>query len=198
MLEEVGGAVGLFGLGAGAGIDPHADRRGLGVGRVLGRDLEIAMRVSSEPVTANWRRGKLGELTVRPFLSVVVSVLMAGEWCGVASPRLGTVSPPARPRRPCARFRASLRDAMGEVVRGVWENEWFEGKVWLLACFKKLTPKHSVILPHLQGKARERPGQTWLPKLLSRGAAACRPASLLGVLQFGYFDWPVRFAARFS
>jgi hypothetical protein len=26
VLEEVGGAVGLFGLGAGAGIDPHADR----------------------------------------------------------------------------------------------------------------------------------------------------------------------------
>ena len=32
MLEEVGGAVGLGGLGAGAGIDPHADGRGLGIG----------------------------------------------------------------------------------------------------------------------------------------------------------------------
>jgi len=40
MLEEVGGAVGLVGLGAGAGINPHADRGGLGIGRVLGSDLE--------------------------------------------------------------------------------------------------------------------------------------------------------------
>lgn len=80
------------------------------------------------------------ELTVRPFLSVVVSVLIAGEECGVARPRLnGTESPPARPRRPCARFRASLRDAMdADVEGGGVENEWFEGKSWLLNRFKKL------------------------------------------------------------
>lgn len=49
MLEEVGGAVGLGGLGAGAGIDPHADGRGLGIGRVLSRDLEGGMEVSDGP-----------------------------------------------------------------------------------------------------------------------------------------------------
>lgn len=36
VLEEVSSAVGLVGLGAGAGIDPNTDGRGLGVGRVLG------------------------------------------------------------------------------------------------------------------------------------------------------------------
>ena len=133
----MGGAVGLGGLGAGAGIDPHADGRGLGIGRVLSRDLERAVRVSDGPARANWGRGKL---TVRPFLSVVVSVLIAGDECGVARPRLnGTESPPARPRRPCARFRASLRDAMDADVKGGGvENEWFEGKGGFLACFKKL------------------------------------------------------------
>lgn len=60
----------------------------------------------------------LAELTVKPFLRVVVSVLIAGDECGVARPRLnGTESPPARPRRPCAKFRASLRDAMDADVR---------------------------------------------------------------------------------
>ncbi len=84
----------------------------------------------------------MGELTVRPFLSVVVSVLMAGEWCGVASPRLdGRESPPARPRRPCARFRASLRDAMEVDVKGegVWKMSGLKG-TWkgLAPRFKKL------------------------------------------------------------
>ncbi len=53
MLEEVGGAIVLFGLGARAGIDPHADSRGLGIGGVLGGDLERAMRVSDGPERAN-------------------------------------------------------------------------------------------------------------------------------------------------
>jgi hypothetical protein len=39
MFEEVGGAVGLVGLCARPGINPHADSRGLGVGRVLCRNL---------------------------------------------------------------------------------------------------------------------------------------------------------------
>ena len=58
MLEEVGSAVGLGGLGAGAGIDPHADRRGLGIGRVLSRNLERAARVSGELGEANWSRAR--------------------------------------------------------------------------------------------------------------------------------------------
>lgn len=40
MLEEVCGAIGLIGLGSRAGIDPHAHRRGLRIGRILGSDLE--------------------------------------------------------------------------------------------------------------------------------------------------------------
>lgn len=39
VFKEVGGAVGLGGLCAGAGVDPHADRRGLRIGGVLGSDL---------------------------------------------------------------------------------------------------------------------------------------------------------------
>lgn len=52
------------------------------------------------------------KLTVRPFLSVVVCVLTAGE-TGVARPRFMGSERPARPRRPWARFRASLLDAIG-------------------------------------------------------------------------------------
>lgn len=40
VLEEVSSAVCSVGLGAGAGIDPYTDGRGLGVGRVLGGDGE--------------------------------------------------------------------------------------------------------------------------------------------------------------
>jgi hypothetical protein len=60
MLEEVGGTVGLGGLGAGAGIDPHADGRGLGIGRVLSRDLEGGIEVSVGLPMAqlvNWCQG---------------------------------------------------------------------------------------------------------------------------------------------
>jgi len=39
VLEEVCGTVGLVGLGARTGIDPDTDGAGLGVGRVLSRDL---------------------------------------------------------------------------------------------------------------------------------------------------------------
>lgn len=109
MLEKVRGAICLVSLCAGAGVDPHADGRGLGVGRVLRGDLE----------REGWSIGARGlgrgrGLTVRPFLSVVVCVVMPGAWCGVARPRRGTARPAARPRRPCDRFRASLRDAMAD------------------------------------------------------------------------------------
>ena len=39
VLEEVRRAICLVGLCSGAGIDPHADRRGLRIGRELGRNL---------------------------------------------------------------------------------------------------------------------------------------------------------------
>lgn len=39
VLQEVRGAIGLIRLGAAAGVDPHADGRGLSPGRVLGGDL---------------------------------------------------------------------------------------------------------------------------------------------------------------
>ena len=119
MLEKVRGAICLVSLCPGAGIDPHADGRGLGIGRVLGGNLERPSR----SVALNWRRCRSGGLTVRPFLRVVVWVLMPGVWCGVARPRLGTTRPPARPRRPCERFRASLRDAMA----GDWGGGEGEG-----------------------------------------------------------------------
>jgi hypothetical protein len=41
MLEKVRGAICLVSLCAGAGVDPHADGRGLGIGGVLGGDLEM-------------------------------------------------------------------------------------------------------------------------------------------------------------
>lgn len=109
MLEKVRGAICLVSLCAGASVDPHADGGSLGVGGILRGDLE----------REGWSIGALefeegGALTVRPFLSVVVCVVMPGAWCGVARPRRGTARPAARPRRPCDRFRASLRDAMAE------------------------------------------------------------------------------------
>jgi len=39
VLEEVRGTIGLVGLGARAGINPDTNSAGLGVGRVLSRDL---------------------------------------------------------------------------------------------------------------------------------------------------------------
>jgi len=55
MLEEVCGAVGLFCLCPGAGIDPHADRRGLRIRGVLGSDLEASIAVSREVLTSRGR-----------------------------------------------------------------------------------------------------------------------------------------------
>lgn len=52
------------------------------------------------------------KLTVSPFLRVVDWVLTAGD-TGVARPRFMGSERPARPRRPWARFRASLLDAIG-------------------------------------------------------------------------------------
>ena len=43
------GAVGLFCLCPGTGIDPHADGRGLRIGRVLGCDLASSIDVSIAP-----------------------------------------------------------------------------------------------------------------------------------------------------
>jgi hypothetical protein len=39
VLEEVCGTIGLVGLGARTSVDPDTDGAGLGVGRVLGRNL---------------------------------------------------------------------------------------------------------------------------------------------------------------
>jgi hypothetical protein len=49
VLEEVCGTVGLVGLGARAGIDPDTNSAGLGVGRVLGCDLEVMLSASESP-----------------------------------------------------------------------------------------------------------------------------------------------------
>lgn len=46
MLEEVCGAVGLLCLCSGAGIDPHADGRGLRIRGVLGSDLAVSIDIS--------------------------------------------------------------------------------------------------------------------------------------------------------
>ncbi len=104
-------------------------------------------------------------LTVRPFLSVVVSVLIGPEM-GVARPRRkGTDSPEAvRPRSPCARFfRASLRDAIGKgggiEVCGVEGVDKLPGS---------LNQKKSSILPHPKGSARERPGHWQALRLVPR------------------------------
>jgi hypothetical protein len=51
VLEEVCGTVGLVGLGARAGINPDTDSAGLGVGGVLGRDLEVILS-ASDPAAA--------------------------------------------------------------------------------------------------------------------------------------------------
>jgi hypothetical protein len=55
--------------------------------------------------------------TVKPFDSVVDSVVTPFFTTGVAKPlRSGaTALRPARPRRPCERFKANRRDAMGAV-----------------------------------------------------------------------------------
>jgi hypothetical protein len=64
-------------------------------------------------------------LTVKPLESVVDSVFTPFFTTGVAKPlRSGaTALRPARPRRPCERFKASRRDAMRAV------NEGRKGKV---------------------------------------------------------------------
>ena len=120
VLEEVGGAIRLVSLGAGAGVNPHSHGRCLGPGRVLGGDLG-GFRVSKGG--SGRRAGQLGggELTVRPFLSVVVCVFAPmGEATGVAKPRFNGLraGPAARLRIPWARFNASLRDAIGTVMGG--------------------------------------------------------------------------------
>ena len=50
VLEEVGGAVGAVGFGARAGVDPHADGGGLGVGGVFGGDLQDTSLIERERV----------------------------------------------------------------------------------------------------------------------------------------------------
>lgn len=119
VLEEVCGAVGLLGLCPGAGVYPHANGRRLCVWGVLGGDLRGRTRLS---VTRRADRMVVGARTVRPFFRVVVWVLL-GEGTGEAKPRRMGSERPARPRRPCDRFRASLRDAIGVDVAGI---EWVE------------------------------------------------------------------------
>ena len=114
MLEEVCGAVCLIRLGPRAGVDPHAYGGGLGVRRVLGSNLEKPIDISKRGLKSSQGdqvEGGARGFTVNPFFSVVVWVL-TGEETGEAKPRLMGRERPARPRRPCARLRASLRDAM--------------------------------------------------------------------------------------
>lgn len=68
VLEEVGGSVGLVGLSARAGIDPHTDGRCLGPWGVLGSDLRG--RVNCSPGVSD-----RSAHTVKPLLRVVLSVL---------------------------------------------------------------------------------------------------------------------------
>ena len=73
MLEEMCGAIGFIGLGSRAGIDPHAHRRRLRIGRILGSDLEEKISVRSKCSSSiGVARVRGRELTVSPFLSVVV------------------------------------------------------------------------------------------------------------------------------
>ncbi len=150
------GTVGLVSLCPRAGIDPHADRRGLSIGRVLSGDLGQLASVRHD---GSCQRCQM--LTVRPFLRVVVSVLI-GPDTGVASPlRKGTESPDeVRPRRPCARFfRTSLRGRHGRGWLG-WGGVWFRrsGQASKFAQSKKVVDFAS----HPKVMARERPGQLML------------------------------------
>lgn len=118
MLEEVSSAVGLVSLGARTSVNPHADSGCLGPGGVLGRNLvkTLSDGIDSWRFAVNWPLGMM--LTVRPFFRVVVWVFPTVE--GVAKPRRRgpAADRPARVRRPCERFKASLRDAMGEGFEG--------------------------------------------------------------------------------
>lgn len=120
VLEEVSSAVVLVRLGPGTGVDPHADSRGLGPWRVISSDLlgvKSEKSVQSHVVVGvpQWSRRK-GRRTVRPFLRVVVWVLPGA---GEAKPlvRGAVLVSAALLRRPCERFKASLRDAMAELWR---------------------------------------------------------------------------------
>ena len=129
MLEEVRGAIGLIRFGSRTGIDPHANGRRLRIRRVLGSDLSKS-RVSNMAIggtmNANWVGSGNGELTVSPFLRVVLCVLTGPVTLGVAKLLVnGGRERPVRARRPLVRFRASLRDAIGTVWLGGEGFEWF-------------------------------------------------------------------------
>lgn len=118
VLEEVCGSVGLVRLSTAAGIDPHADGRGLGPWRVLGRDLREGV---------NGRSLRCVELarTVKPLERVVDSVLEPWE-TGVARPRVKgdcllrlTALMACLERRAVCRLSASLREAIG-IARSGW------------------------------------------------------------------------------
>jgi hypothetical protein len=118
VLEEVGSAVGLVGLGTAAGVNPHADGRCLGPWGVLGSDLRN--HVNGRP-----RSAQGGGPTVKPLLSVVDSVLVPYE-TGVARPRVKgdlealTLLMAARERKLRCRLSASCREAIAS-ARGTGE-----------------------------------------------------------------------------
>jgi hypothetical protein len=122
VLEEVCGTIGLVGLGARAGIDPDTDGAGLGVGRVLSRDLEGGGSVGVARIMSSRAIGKHRLRTVKPLLRVVLWVVVL--WTGVARLRVrpaweGLMARMAFwARRPWLRLIASLRDAMAIVSGG--------------------------------------------------------------------------------
>lgn len=126
VLQEVCSAICLVGLGSGPGVDPHSYCRGLGPWRVFGSDLE-SRRVRHSYIEY-WRDQLVvgGRLTVRPFFNVVVWVFApTGDDTGVAKPRFNELraGAAARLRMPWARFKASLRDAIGTVMDGGWGED---------------------------------------------------------------------------
>lgn len=125
VLEEVCRSVGLVGLSAAAGVDPHTDGRCLGPWRVLGRDLRGGVNGSSGSC-----RG--GVRTVKPLERVVDSVLEPWE-TGVASPLVKgdcllrlTALMACLERRAVCRFSASRREA----IAAQWGAQWGRAGRW--------------------------------------------------------------------
>jgi hypothetical protein len=122
VLEEVCGTIGLVGLGARTGIDPDTDGAGLGVGRVLSRDLMGVWSAEDARMIVLRANGAGMVRTVKPLLRVVLWVVVL--WTGVARLRVRPACEGLRARmafwarRPWLRLIASLRDAMAIVCEG--------------------------------------------------------------------------------